>query len=72
MHVEFRQTAYSGFGYYSTGLAGDNIYTVIAQKPLAEQATPEMRVNGFAGPQYLPAWKADSYLVPTEGEDRVK
>jgi len=30
MHVEFRQSPYCGFGYYSTGSAGDNIYTVLA------------------------------------------
>jgi type II secretory pathway pseudopilin PulG len=70
MHVEFRQTPYSGYGYYVTGAAGDNIYTALATKPLPEQATPDVKVNGVVGPRYGPAWKADSYLVPTEGEDR--
>jgi type II secretory pathway pseudopilin PulG len=74
MHVEFRQSPYSGVGYYATAksalVAGDNIYTVLSATPLPEQSTPEMTVNGLLGPEYGPAWKADSYLVPTEDQDR--
>jgi type II secretory pathway pseudopilin PulG len=70
MHVEFRQSPYSGFGYYATGAAGDNIYTVLSATPLPDQPTPDVKVRGLVGPEYGPAWKADSYLVPTEDQDR--
>jgi len=70
MHVEFRQSPYSGFGYYATGAAGDNIYTVLSATPLPDQPTPDVKVKGLVGPEYGPAWKADSYLVPTEDQDR--
>ena len=70
MHVEFRQSPYSGFGYYATGAAGDNIFTVLSATPLPDQPTPNLRVKGLVGPEYGPAWKADSYLVPTEDQDR--
>ena len=81
-HVEWRQTPYTGVGYYATTEAGDNIYTVMAERalqpppapastqPVAEVTPPSMTVRGHVGRQYGPAWKADSYLVPTEGEDR--
>jgi type II secretory pathway pseudopilin PulG len=70
MHVEFRQSPYCGFGYYLTGSAGDNIYTVISPTPLPDQPTPDVTAKGLLGPEYGPAWKADSYLVPTAAEDR--
>jgi type II secretory pathway pseudopilin PulG len=70
MHVEFRQSPYSGFGYYATGAAGDNIYTVLSATVLPEQPTPDVKVKGLLGPEYGPAWKADSYLVPTDDQDR--
>lgn len=71
-HVEFRQTPYSGFGYYSTGSAGDNIYSVMSPTPISDQTTPDLTVKGWVGPGYGPAWKADSYLVPTADQDRGK
>lgn len=70
MHVEFRQSPYAGYGYYSTGSAGDNIYTVLSATVLAESATPDLTSKGLVGREYGPAWKADSYLVPTAEEDR--
>jgi type II secretory pathway pseudopilin PulG len=70
MHVEFRTNPYCGVGYYSTGSAGDNIYTVLSDKPLPDQPTPDVTVPGLVGSQYGPAWKGDSYLVPTADEDR--
>jgi hypothetical protein len=70
MHVEFRQSPYCGFGYYSTGSAGDNIYTVLAPTPLPDQPMPDVTTKGVVGSEYGPAWKADSYLVPTEDQDR--
>jgi hypothetical protein len=70
IHVEWRPTPYTGWGYYTTKTVGDNIYTAMAERPLAEQSAPTMTVKGFVGPQYGPAWKADSYLVPTEEQDR--
>jgi type II secretory pathway pseudopilin PulG len=69
-HVEFKQSPYCGFGYYKTGNVGDNIYTVLGQRAMPETPEPDLTVNGHVGPQYSPAWKADSYLVPVEGEDR--
>jgi hypothetical protein len=72
IHVEFRQTPYCGYGYYKTGTVGDNIYTVLATQPLPENPEPDLTVNGFLGRELSPAWKADSYLVPVEGEDREK
>ena len=72
IHVEFRQTPYCGYGYYKTGNVGDNIYTVLAEKALAESPEPDLTVKGFLGRGYGPAWRADSYLVPVEGEDREK
>lgn len=71
-HVEFRQTPYSGFGYYITGSAGDNIYTVLSPTPLPDQLTPDLTAKGWLGPEYGPAWKADSYLVPTQDQDRAQ
>jgi type II secretory pathway pseudopilin PulG len=71
-HVEFRQSPYCGFGYYNTGSAGDNIYTVMSAAPLPDQSMPNVTTNGLVGPQYGPAWKADSYLVPTADQDREK
>src|SRR4051812_16108918 len=71
-HVEFRQTPYSGFGYYITGAGGDNIYTVLSPTILPEQPTPDLTVHGIVGTAHGPAWKADSYLVPTEDQDRGK
>src|SRR5258706_10187845 len=70
MHVEFRQSPYCGFGYYSTGSAGGNIFTVLAPPPPAAPPTPDVTTKGFVGSEYGPAWKADSYLVPTEDQDR--
>jgi hypothetical protein len=70
MHVEFRQSPYSGFGYYASGAAGDNVYTVLSATALSDQPTPDVRVKGLLGPEYGPAWKADSYLVPTDDQDR--
>lgn len=70
MHVEFKSRPYCGFGYYHTGSAGDNIYTVLSTTPLADEPQPELTAKGFLGAEYGPAWKADSYLVPVEGEDR--
>jgi hypothetical protein len=70
MHVEFRQSPYSGFGYYASGAAGDNVYTVLSATPLPDQSTPDVKVKGLVGPEYGPAWKADSYLVPTDDQDR--
>jgi type II secretory pathway pseudopilin PulG len=70
-HVEFRQSPYCGFGYYSTGSAGDNIYTVLAATPLPDQPTPDMTVRGLVGGEYGPAWRGDSYLVPTADQDRA-
>jgi type II secretory pathway pseudopilin PulG len=64
-YVEFEKSPYCGFW-------GDNIYTVIAPAPIAEQRTPDMTVKGLVGPQYGPAWKADTYLVPTAAQDRGK
>ena len=72
IHVEFRQTPYCGFGYYKTGSVGDNIYTVLNPRPLPEQPEPELNVRGFVGPQYGPAWRADTYLVPTDDQDRER
>ena len=72
MHVEFRQSPYSGFGYYATanGGGGDNIYTVLSATPLPDEPTPDVKVKGLVGPEYGPAWKGDSYLVPTDDQDR--
>lgn len=64
-YVEFQKSPYCG-------LWGDNIYTVLAPSPLPEQPTPEMTTRGLVGPQYGPAWKADTYLVPTAAQDRGK
>jgi type II secretory pathway pseudopilin PulG len=71
-HVEFRQSPYCGYGYYKTGNVGDNIFTVLAERALSEQPEPDMTVKGLVGPAYSPAWKADSYLVPTEDQDRER
>jgi type II secretory pathway pseudopilin PulG len=70
MHAEFRQSPYSGFGYYVTGSAGDNVYTVLSATPLPEEPAPDPKVKGLVGPEYGPAWKGDTYLVPTEDQDR--
>jgi type II secretory pathway pseudopilin PulG len=70
IHVEWRQTPYTGVGYYATKDVGDNIYTVMAERALPEKPDPVMTVKGLVGPQYGPAWKGDTYLVPTEDEDR--
>jgi len=70
MHVEFRQSPYCGAGYYNSGSAGDNIYTVLSLTPLADQSTPDLTAKGFLGTELGPAWKADSYLVPTADQDR--
>jgi type II secretory pathway pseudopilin PulG len=70
MHVEFRQSPYSGFGYYASGAAGDNVYTVLSATVLPDAPTPDVKVKGLLGPEYGPAWKADSYLVPTDDQDR--
>lgn len=63
MYVQFQPTPFAGLG-------GDNIYTALAEKPLPETPQPERTTRGVVGPQYSPAWKADSYLVPTEDQDR--
>jgi type II secretory pathway pseudopilin PulG len=68
-HGEFRKTAYSGFGYSATS-PGDNIYTALAEMELPEQPAPAVSIQGVLGMQYSPAWKADSYLVPTAEDDR--
>ena len=70
IHVEWRQTPYTGVGYYTTKEVGDNIYTVMAERGLPEKPDPTMTVKGLVGPQYGPAWRADSYLVPTDDQDR--
>ncbi len=62
-YVEFVKNPYCGFW-------GDNIYTVLSPKVLPEQPTPDMTTRGLVGPEYGPAWKADSYLVPTADQDR--
>jgi type II secretory pathway pseudopilin PulG len=72
MHVEFKQSPYCGFGYYATGSAGDNIYTVLSARPLADQPTPDVTIRGLLGAEYGPAWRADTYLVPTAEEDRAR
>jgi type II secretory pathway pseudopilin PulG len=71
-HVEFKQSPYCGYGYYKTGSVGDNIFTVLAERSLPETPEPDLTVRGFVGPGYSPAWKADSYLVPTEDQDRER
>ena len=63
MHVEFRNSPYAGLG-------GDNIYTALAERPLPETPQPDLTPRGVVGPEFSPAWKADSYLVPTEDQDR--
>jgi type II secretory pathway pseudopilin PulG len=69
-HVEFQKHPYCGFGYYSTGKFGDNIYTALSPTPLPDQSTPAMTARGVVGVEYGPAWKADSYLLPTADRDR--
>jgi type II secretory pathway pseudopilin PulG len=64
-YVEFQKSPYCGFW-------GDNIYTVLSQTALPEQPTPDMTTHGLVGPEYGPAWKADSYLVPTADQDRKR
>ena len=61
--VEFRANPYAGVG-------GDNIYTAVAERPLPADSQPDMTTRGVVGPNYAPAWKLDTYLVPTAGEDR--
>jgi prepilin-type N-terminal cleavage/methylation domain-containing protein len=63
MHVEFRKDPYCAQG-------GDNIYTARAATPLPDASTPDMTPSGVLGREFGPAWKADSYLVPTAEEDR--
>jgi len=63
MHTEFRNSPYAGLG-------GDNIYTALAERPLPETPQPDLTARGVVGPEFSPAWKADSYLVPTEDHDR--
>jgi type II secretory pathway pseudopilin PulG len=63
MHVEFRRDPYCALG-------GDNIYTARAATLLPDASTPDMTLNGVLGREFGPAWKADSYLVPTAEEDR--
>ena len=45
-------------------------YTVLSLTPLADQSTPDLTAKGFLGTELGPAWKADSYLVPTADQDR--
>jgi hypothetical protein len=70
IHVEWRQTPYTGVGYYTTKEVGDNIYTVMGERALPEKPEPLMTVKGLVGPGFGPAWKGDTYLVPTEDQDR--
>jgi hypothetical protein len=69
-HVEFQKHPYCGFGYYQTGKVGDNIYTALSPTALADQSTPTMTAKGVVGVEFGPAWKADTYLVPTADRDR--
>ena len=50
----------------------DDIELFLGRRPevLPDQPTPDVKVRGLLGPEYGPAWKADSYLVPTEDQDR--
>ena len=69
MHVDFVRTPFAGFGA-SAGVAGDNIYTAMSETALPEQPQPTVTMRGVVGPQYSPAWKADTYLAPTADQDR--
>lgn len=68
-HVEwaklFKQTPYCGYGreWYR-----DNIYTAYAEQPLAEGVTPAPQAQGVWSREVGPAWKYDSFLVPTDDE----
>lgn len=67
--VVFMQSPYCGVGR-SSGVGGDNIYTVLARKPLSGEK-PLANGRGFWGTDLSPAWESDSYLVPT-AHDGVK
>ncbi len=58
-HVSFEKTPYCGVGH-------DNIYTALADKPLAADTHPPADGIGLIGRSIGPAWNLDSYLVPTE------
>ncbi len=61
MHVEFVRTPYCGMG-------GDNIYTALAKSPIFTGVKPNLKANGYCDPTIGPAWKTDSYLVPTDND----
>jgi type II secretory pathway pseudopilin PulG len=65
MYVEFQRSPFCAFG-------GDNIYTARAATPQPDTAGSDMTPNGVLGRQYGPALRMDSYLVPTEEEDRER
>lgn len=55
--VSFEETPYCGVSH-------DNIYTTVADHRLREEH-PSLDAPGFLGPDIGPAYKYDSYLVPT-------
>jgi hypothetical protein len=73
--VFFERTPYSGAGRVldkdtmQVVTPGDNIYTALAPKPLAADQRLPANANGYWGRHIGPAWKDDSYLVPTVGEE---
>jgi prepilin-type N-terminal cleavage/methylation domain-containing protein len=64
-HVEFRATPYCGATDVNHPEWRDNIYTVLAAKPVEKGQNPPANGNGVAGTNVGPAWPFDSYLVPT-------
>ena len=65
--VFFTSTPYCGMGGRDTG-KGDNIYSALAPAPLEPGNSPAGNGIGVRGPQYSPAWWADSYLVPSTND----
>jgi len=64
--VSFVRTPFCGIGRGADPLAdGDNIFTALANHPLAVGEAPFYAEKGFVGRQYGPSYQYDSYLVPT-------
>jgi type II secretory pathway pseudopilin PulG len=63
----FETTPYCGIGRDTGNPYGDNIYTALADKPLAGES-PYYAGNGCCGRQFGPSYQYDSYLVPTEDD----
>ena len=76
--VYFERTPYSGAGRVwdkatnQVIVPGDNIYTALAPKPLAQDQQPSPNSNGYWGRRIGPAWKDDSYLVPTVDDEPLE